>query len=124
MSALEKAQAAWGEPLPDWVEALAREADATSQAKTARLLDYSGALISQVLHNRYPGHVHVVEETVRAIIMGAEVSCPALGQLSLSDCRAWRQKAENFVSANAQRVRMYRACNRCPLFQKGEADGQ
>ncbi|SMH36026.1 hypothetical protein [Maritimibacter sp. HL-12] len=111
---------AWGDDAPDWIVALADEAAQTSQAKAAARIGRSGALVSQVLHRRYTGSMVVVEELVRAKIMAELVSCPSLGELPLAECRDWRSKARHFMSTNAMRVRMYRACTRCPIFKEAE----
>lgn len=107
--------AAWGPDAPDWVRALATACEQTSQAKAAKLIGRSPALVSQVLHGRYQGDMANVEEAVRASVMGAVVVCPALGSLKLLECRNWREKSKAFASTNSLRVMMFRACNRCPL---------
>jgi hypothetical protein len=119
---VEKARAAWGEAMPDWVEALARACAASSQAKVARRLDRSDALVSDVLGKRYRGNMAAVEETVRGVLMDATVDCPALGLLPSHECQTWRQRARAFSGHNALRVQMYRACARCPRNRReGEA---
>lgn len=50
---VETAAKAWGDAMPDWVAALARECAATSQNKVAARLGRSAALVSQVLRNNY-----------------------------------------------------------------------
>ena len=55
MKPLEKARAAWGSVLPDWIERLATECGRSSQSKVAAVLDRSGTMVSQVLSKTYPG---------------------------------------------------------------------
>ncbi|HHX89915.1 MAG TPA: hypothetical protein GX700_09135 [Paracoccus sp.] len=116
------ARAHWGALLPDWIEALAKACDAASQAKVAKRLGRSGALVSGVLRASYPGDIRAIEELVRGHLLAGTVACPALGVLPLHECRDWMRKARAFQNTNALRVRMYRACHRCPRFVTGESD--
>ncbi|QFQ88241.1 hypothetical protein F8A10_12040 [Paracoccus kondratievae] len=114
---VEIARAAWGEDIPEWVERLAEECAATSQNKVARRLNRSAALVSNVLRRKYLGDMAAVEEVVRGVFMFATVQCPAQGEISTAACRDWMRKAGRFVNVNAQRVRMFRACNSCPRYK-------
>ncbi len=116
---VETAHKAWGDDLPDWVERLALECAATSQNRVAKAMNRSAAMISQVLRRKYPGDLSAVEELVQGVFMSAVIECPALGRIPANDCQDWRMKARRFVNVNAMRVRMYRACARCPRNQKG-----
>ena len=111
-------RAAWKEAAPDWVVALARACAASSQGRVADRMGRSPAVISQVLHNKYPGDMRAVEELVRGCYLAATVQCPALGTLPTNECAKWRRKARVFSGANALGVQMYRACQRCGLFRK------
>jgi len=53
--AIDRAMAAWETPLPDWVRALAEAADASSQREVGRRIDYSPAVVNQVLGRTYGG---------------------------------------------------------------------
>lgn len=119
---VDVARAAWGDALPDWVERLALQCAASSQNKVAKRLGRSGALVSQVLRNKYPGDLAKIEELFRGHFMAETVRCPELGTLPLHECHDWMAKARHFQSTNTLRVRMYRACKRCPRFTKGEGD--
>lgn len=118
MSALAAAREKWGEPLPDWVETLALACDRSSQAKVAKELDRSSALVSQVLSRKYTGSMDRVEELVRGVFLDSRVACPSLGEIPVNACQNWRDKAQKFVMASPLRLRMYRACNGCPRNQK------
>ena len=118
---LDKARAAWGDDLPDWVETLAIECGKTSQNKVARRLDRSPTTISLILGNAYPGEAAAMADRVRGVFMQAMVACPALGDLPTQTCQDWRSKARVFIVGNQERVRMHRACHRCPRFKR-EAD--
>lgn len=122
MSPLDRARAAWGDPLPDWIAVLARECAATSQNRTAERLGYSAAVVSQVLARKYRGDMARVEDMVRGVWMAALVECPVLGPIPTHSCRQHRDNARHFAGHNAQRVRMFRACNRCPRHRQEDAE--
>lgn len=109
------ARAAWGNAMPDWVLALAEECQKASQNKVAVRMGYSPATISLVLRAKYPGNLSAIEEVFKGVFQAAVVDCPALGTLPTHECKGWRDKASDFVSTNSLRVRMFRACNRCPV---------
>ena len=115
---VERARAAWGESVPDWVLELARQCEATSQNKVAARLNRSASLVSHVLRNDYPGDLAAVEEVVRGVFMDRTLDCPALGTIPTNICADWRLKARSFVNVNSERVRMFRACNACPRLKK------
>lgn len=122
MSALLTAREAWGnDTLPDWIEALAKACDATSQNRVALKLERSPSLVSNVLRHKYAGSMDAVEEIVRGTFMHETVDCPGLGQIERQVCRKWRDRAGQPNSINSQYVTMKRACNRCPIFL--EEDG-
>jgi hypothetical protein len=118
MSPLENARAAWGDPLPDWIEALAVECGLTSQARVAAALGRSGAMVSQVLRKKYLGNLAAVEERFRGVFLDSRLNCPALGDIPSNICQDWREKSRDFTPTNSQRALMYRACARCPRNQK------
>lgn len=115
---IEIARLAWGDAMPDWIAALARECEATSQNRVAARIRYSAALVSQLLRRKYPGDLAAIEERFRAEFMDEAVQCPALGPLPASDCLEWRRKARDFQNTNSLRVRMCRACRICPRNRK------
>lgn len=117
---LDIARAAWGDPLPDWIEVLARKCAEDSQRRAAVEIGYSGSMVSQLLRNAYKGNVATVEDAVRGAWMGATVSCPVMGTIPTNDCQEWRRKARKFAPSNNHRVRMYRACAICPRNQKDD----
>lgn len=108
-----KAKAAWGGTLPDWVEALAREAGRVTATRAAKRIGYSGGLLSQVFANKYPGDLARVEAKVRGALMSAVVSCPVVGEIGLDRCLD-EQRMGN-TGASSIRARLYRACRGgCP----------
>ncbi len=118
---LDTARECWGASIPDWVELLAVECSKVSQARIARQLNRSAALVSAVLRNRYTGDMEAVEEVVRGVFERATVDCPAMETIPSNICRDWQLKARSYSNENSERVRMYRACHRCPRFSKGGA---
>lgn len=118
MSALDKAESGWPAPLPDWVRALAQEVDQTSQNRTAKRLDLSASTVSMVLGNTYNAGTTAVEERVRGVLMAETVTCPVLGETSLTDCRRWRDRARSEDLINTLRTTMRKACLGCPVYRR------
>lgn len=116
---VEMAQICWGEDLPPWIMDLAIECARTSQNKVAAKMEYSSALISQLLRAKYPGNLDAIKEVFEGVFQSATVECPALGTLPAQKCRTWRDRSRSFASTNLQRVDMYRACNKCPRNKQG-----
>lgn len=112
----ERAAAAWGEPLPAWVAALARACDAGSQAEAGRRIGYSGPTVNQVLARSYPGNLAAVERAVRGAFLAETVDCPVLGQIPTNTCQA--QQRRRLSTASPQQARLYRACKACPHRRK------
>lgn len=57
----DRVKAAWGAAAPDWVMALAKACDETSQSKVASALGCSAATINQTLGKRYVGRMDRLE---------------------------------------------------------------
>lgn len=119
---LVKARTAWSDKLPDWVEALALEANRTTSAKAAKRIGYAPAVLSYVFSNKYPGDLARVEAKVRGALMSAVVTCPVVGEIGLDRCLD-EQKMGN-TGASSIRAQLYRACRGgCPYSRiKTEAD--
>jgi hypothetical protein len=124
MSALINAIAAWGEPLPDWIEALTQACDRRSQNAVAKQIGYSGALVSQVINNRYGGGLTAVEQAVRGAFMSATVNCPIVGDLPADICNT-HQRA-SWAPHNPTRIAFYKGCrDGCPHSRiEGGKDAQ
>ncbi len=119
----EIARTAWGDTMPDWIETLARECEATSQNRVAARINRSAALISQLLRRKYPGDLAGIEERVRAEFTDAAIQCPVLGKMPASECLQWRRKGRSFQNTNSLRVKMFRACLHCPMNRKEHRNG-
>lgn len=116
-----KAIEAWGDP-PDWVIALAEEANRTSASAVAGRLDYSASVISEVISNRYRGVVERVAEAVRGALMGATVRCPVLDEIGRDRCLAEQRMPR--LATSSVRARLYRACRAgCPHSRIGGDHG-
>ena len=111
---MARARTGWGDPLPDWIEALAKECASSSQSKVAARLDRSGALVSNVLAGTYTGDMEAIEERVRKLLLADTVNCPALGPMTPDACQMWRDRWRNPAPSNTLNVTMLRACGVCP----------
>jgi hypothetical protein len=106
--------------MPPFIKALVSACDQTSQNQVAKRLGYSGAVVSQVIRNSYPGDMTRVETQVRMILIGNVVDCPALGEIQELDCHNWQEQAGALTSAVPTKVRMFRACRGCECYKGGE----
>ena len=118
MTAMDKAIDAWGQPLPDWVQALAKVCDATSLRGTASQLGISPASLSLAIGKKRT-RLDFVKNRVEAVLMTATVVCPVLGSLTTDVCL--REQARPFSSANPLSVQLFRACRGgCPNYAPKE----
>lgn len=121
----ELAERAWGAELPAWVERLAVQCDATTQAAVAKAMRYSAAVINQVIACKYPGSLAAVEAAFKGAFQDARVQCPVAGDIALHVCME-HQRAP-FAMTNPMRTRLYRACRSgCPhsLIKPASDGGQ
>jgi sRNA-binding carbon storage regulator CsrA len=108
----------WGVNAPEWVKFLAEECDRSSQAKTAKKIKYSPAVVNLVLKNNYTGIYNNVKEAVNAHLMGKEIICPVLGKIELKDCIENQQA--KFTTANPTKIKLFKACRSgCQNFKGG-----
>lgn len=115
---LERAGRAWGQPLPDWVWALAFECDAGTQARAARAIGYSAPTVNQVISRTYKGNLEAIEGAVRGAYLSATVYCPVLASIPRNRCLAIQRQP--LVSTSPLRVRLWRACRSgCPNSRIG-----
>jgi hypothetical protein len=110
-SNIARAGVAWGRSMPDWVAALARECDATSQRLTAERVGYSAATINQVLGANYKGDLARVERAIRIELLPQTVACPVLGPIDEKQCLHHQSRP---LRANHVLVQLANTCPRCP----------
>ena len=76
---VDKARAAWGANLPEWVLRLAEACDAHGVRGTAAKLKTSPALLSLAINHKHHSSYGFVEQRTRAMLMAEILECPALG---------------------------------------------
>lgn len=116
--AQQRVEEAWGGNAPDWVWALAKECDNSSQVKAAKVIGYSTAVVSTVLANNYRGDLGSVAQAIEGSLLGGTVNCPVAGELPSNQCLEFQRLP--FKPTNAQRVRMFKACQHCPNNRKNQ----
>lgn len=103
----------WGDAAPDWVRALAKACDETSNRVAAEAIGRSASVISQVLRRSYPGSMEEVERRVRGAFMDLTVDCPIEGEISTAACARFQDMPR--PNGDARLVRIFRACRSgCP----------
>lgn len=105
---VQKAQAAWGAFPPDWIQALAEEADRITATKAAKNIGYSSAVLSHVFANNYKGDMGAVEQKVRGALLGVKVMCPVYGEIGRDQCLDLQKVQPPFSSEASSRC--YRSC--------------
>lgn len=106
------------QPKPDWVLAIDRACEHASQNRVAQKLGYSSATISGIRRGTYAGSYDGVERAARGVLMNGKVDCPQLGQIGADRCDAYQRNVAKKSFSNKLNRRMWRACQRCPRFQK------
>lgn len=101
--------------MSEWIDVLRQECDRVkSQAKVARQLGVSAAMVNQVLNGVYKASTDRIEALVRGELMHETVQCPVMGDVSKRKCAD--VQAQPFAATNPQRVALYRACRSgCPF---------
>ncbi|CDX20182.1 conserved hypothetical protein [Mesorhizobium sp. ORS 3359] len=109
---VEKAAEAWGAPVPDWIEELARVADAEGLGGVEKRVNYSRSAISTILANKYAGDIARVEQMTRGALMAMTVDCPVLGEIGRDRCLT--EQKEPFRATSRHRAQLFHACKTCP----------
>lgn len=111
---MEKAVAAHGEPLAEWIAELARLCDAEGLAGAEKRVGYSRSAISTVINGKYgKGDLGRVEAMVRGALMSETVECPVIGTIGRDRCL--QEQNEPFRATSAFRAQLFHACrNGCP----------
>lgn len=116
VSFAEKASAAWGNSIPDWIVELVSVADADGLAGAEKRVGYSRSALSTIIAGKYKGDLDRVEQVVRGALMSETVDCPVLGVLGRDRCLEWQTKP--FAPTSSHRMTMRRACKTCPQRRK------
>ena len=95
-----------------WIDVLQDECERTSQREVSKKLGYSATTISLVLNGTYKGDLNAVERAVKVKLTTNSVSCPILGQITAMDCSSHQSKP--FSSSSSLRVKLFKACRKCP----------
>jgi hypothetical protein len=122
-SYVAKARAAWAPNPPDWVLALAHEADGLlSQRALGEKLGITGGALSAVISKKYPGGYARIEARVKGALMSATVACPVEGEIPRNRCAD--NQAKKPSAASPARARFPFACRTCPnaFTQKETSD--
>jgi hypothetical protein len=110
---VEKARGAYPCGVPEFVLALAHEANRNTLAGAAKAIGYTGGLVSSVLANKYGAGTERIEAKVRGALMNEKVICPILGEIGRDHCLDEQAKPSRATSSI--RSKLYRACrNGCP----------
>jgi len=116
----QEAVVGWGNAMPDWVIVLAAACDRAPQTEVARRIEYSPAVVSQVLRNTYKGNLKRVEFQVRGLLMDQTVKCPCHFEPFGFHACVWNQeshfKKALYLPGFSERFRD--ACPACPNWLK------
>ncbi len=96
-------------PAAPWLQALRAEKDRTSGARTAERLGVSEATVSQVLSGTYKANAVRIERRVRGELMGEQVDCPVLMEISLRVCQDVQERKRG-EGSNPQYQQAWFAC--------------
>jgi hypothetical protein len=107
-----KARAAWPDPLPAEVLALADACNASTASAVAARIGYSPAVVSHVLSAKYRGDMTAVFARIRGALMAETVACPVLGEIGTDRCLIEQRRP--FAATNSTRARLFHACKTCP----------
>lgn len=110
---LNRAIAAWGEDLPDWVRMLASACDRSTQRAVADRLGKSGGFVSRLLNRCYGARYDEPEMLVRATFGAETVECPVMGEIPLAGCV--RNRRRKGAPRNHLQQIWARSCPTCPL---------
>ena len=97
----------------DWVAVLRTQCEKTSQSAVSKQLNYSPAVVNQVLKGTYKGDVTKVEIAVKGCFMNEVVNCPVVGEIATHICLNYQKQP--FAAINPLRVQLYKTCRAgCP----------
>ncbi|NRA85806.1 MAG: helix-turn-helix transcriptional regulator [Rhizobiales bacterium] len=119
ITSTSKAELAWGFDLPDWVKALSKACDETSQNQVAKKLDISGSQISQIISRKYKGVYDNAENMVRSSLMREVVTCRVFDcEIALSQCIENQQRLSDGRMSGSELGFFRHQCPNCPNFKQ------
>lgn len=109
---LDRAIAAWGTDLPQWIKLLAEACDRSNQREVADRLGKSAGYVSRILRRDYAGSYAEAETLVRAKFSADKVPCPLFGEIPLASCVKLRRRTA--PPQNHMHHACARTCPDCP----------
>jgi hypothetical protein len=118
-------------PGDNWLSALRAECDRTTQAAAARRIGVGDTTVSQVLSGNYAASTQRIERRVRGELMGAQCTCPVMGDVSTRVCQEVQERKPGKGGTgigNPQHAQAWFACRGqgrfakagpCPHFNAG-----
>lgn len=95
-----------------WLEHLKKAVESSSKAQVALELGVSRTTISLVMNGKYPASTDKIESLVMDLY--SRVDCPHLGEsIAITQCK--RHSSENPPTSSPRAMRLWRACQSCPL---------
>lgn len=98
-----------------WLDVLAAQCAARSQATIARELKVSSSTINQVLKQTYKGRLDRIQSRVEGRYMNLVVECPVIGELPRDRCADFQRR--KFAATSPFRVQLHHTCPTCPNYQ-------
>lgn len=92
-----------------WLDTLRTEVDRTSQARVAERLRISEATVSQVLSGNYKANTQRIERRVLGELLGRQVECRVLYDISLRVCQDVQERPRG-AGSNPMHQQCYSAC--------------
>ena len=92
----------------DWIAVLRKQCESRSQKQVGLMINYSNAVVNQVLKGTYKGDLKRVESAVKGAFMNEMVECPVVGEIPTHICLNYQKRP--FSSINPQCVQLYKAC--------------
>jgi hypothetical protein len=96
-----------------WLELLEQKVAELGRRKVEAALGISKTTMSQVLNRKYPGNLENIAAKVTEAYSSDKVTCPVLGSVTVQRCAT--EQSKPFAATNPQRVKLWKACQTCPL---------
>ncbi|MCD1597895.1 helix-turn-helix domain-containing protein [Rheinheimera aquimaris] len=96
-----------------WLELLRQKCEELGRRKVEADLGISKTTLSQILNEKYPGSLANMAAKVTDAYSSDKVQCPVLGSITVQRCAT--EQSKPFAATNPQRVKLWKACQSCPL---------